>query len=658
MTLPDFCLCGFCAPKASLSDDVPHAFRGLRKDLDADWEKRNTVFLHKDADPIPPRNSQAGQAVFAPKKCMKLGICVCSRNPKGQQAELFNHKFKSFLRAVFKKGSVAKRQLDANVVVLKFQQHPFSEHKPLYYHLGYCNCKTWLFTLLRMAIDSRPSPKPTLIPLRLADATEGISSLLDIVNVGIHEFTKFDLTVAWACQVAYLSQGSHLLFDPDDMRPHKVFVEEPMESSSDGTPSDGLKFLWRGYEEEKPQPKRRRTTASGKGPGQTKRPKSDHGDSGRKRAPQPGLEPEHQPTTDDAMDEASFERSKAEILNRSGNRYHLDAEDDGYEPSLAGSPGRDADDDISSDALGGDDFGSELSENSGDDVTDDLLKQAARLLDQAEADLMLGPSDANAMLDHPEVLPEVCAATDMDHKAGAQDTGHVEPKRLDFDVALDGATAADAPASEVAVGPPGSPSIGAGNVPATGPSAQSPHHGNQGELSDVSISPLRGDALLRFHGLDSESGSESSSNSSSDGGSSCSSSSSSSSSSKPNIPNTDVVGERVPDIRFDFTNGSLRWNEKSQNLVAHCAHHSNNCRRTRTTKASTGKSQGRPCGLLCAWLERAGDYDTAQEHSAQCHPTLEQRQEARRKLFAMPKGKAFADMYERPRRQDEDSEPK
>lgn len=135
--------------------------------------------------------------------------------------------------------------------------------------------------------------------------------------------------------------------------------------------------------------------------------------------------------------------------------------------------------------------------------------------------------------------------------------------------------------------------------------------------------------------------------------------------SQPPEPAPGLVREpragKIADDRWDVEpNGSVRYNFRAENLVAHCSYHSGNCRRTRTVRAPTtfkNPGQGRPLGLLCAWLERAREYATAKEHSADCRPTLQQRVEARQRFEASEDAKAWADRFERAPDGGEEREP-
>ena len=134
------------------------------------------------------------------------------------------------------------------------------------------------------------------------------------------------------------------------------------------------------------------------------------------------------------------------------------------------------------------------------------------------------------------------------------------------------------------------------------------------------------------------------------------------------VPAEDVDSAAAPkaaktaDDRWEFPpHGSVRYNFKASNLVAHCTFHSDNCRRSRTTKAHVNASrfpgQGRPMGNLIAWLDQADKFATAKEHSSQCKPTLQERREARQKLNSSPEAMSWAAKYERQPRANEEDEP-
>ena len=111
--------------------------------------------------------------------------------------------------------------------------------------------------------------------------------------------------------------------------------------------------------------------------------------------------------------------------------------------------------------------------------------------------------------------------------------------------------------------------------------------------------------------------------------------------------------------------GKLRYYRHEKHVIAVCSnpeHH--DCRMTRTLEepprvgkpGSKSAGQGRPLGLMLAWLQKQFDYSTQQAHLKSCKPDLESRQEARRELRGMPRGEAFL-AYERALRPGESEEP-
>ena len=109
--------------------------------------------------------------------------------------------------------------------------------------------------------------------------------------------------------------------------------------------------------------------------------------------------------------------------------------------------------------------------------------------------------------------------------------------------------------------------------------------------------------------------------------------------------------------------GSLRWLPHGKQLVAVCGYDKHiDCRRVRTTQAAprpttaARKGQGRPVGHLVAWLRRQTSFETQQGHRHYFSATRQQRRDARQVFYNMPGGREFADAYERPRREDEESD--
>ena len=157
--------------------------------------------------------------------------------------------------------------------------------------------------------------------------------------------------------------------------------------------------------------------------------------------------------------------------------------------------------------------------------------------------------------------------------------------------------------------------------------------------------------------------SSSSSGSTSDSSSSSSSSEAEHDAAPPTVKPEDNAGARADrdaDVRIEVNeHGSIRFNIKSENLVAHCIYHSGNCRKSRTSRPSArgNSAQGRPLGLLTAWLEDAANYPDAKSHSSGSAPNLSARQLGRAKFKLLSGSDRFL-AYERTRREGEPEEPK
>ena len=108
--------------------------------------------------------------------------------------------------------------------------------------------------------------------------------------------------------------------------------------------------------------------------------------------------------------------------------------------------------------------------------------------------------------------------------------------------------------------------------------------------------------------------------------------------------------------------GSIRFNKKLQILVAHCAcreRHGAHCKKQRTLAPGRG-GQGRPLGLLAAWLRDGPNQESQYMHSHWSVPglTLAKRQAARQDFLASC-GAPAAELAskERPKVGHEGSEP-
>ena len=113
--------------------------------------------------------------------------------------------------------------------------------------------------------------------------------------------------------------------------------------------------------------------------------------------------------------------------------------------------------------------------------------------------------------------------------------------------------------------------------------------------------------------------------------------------------------------RFDVPGfGHLRFNSSNKFLRAHCQEpgHGSTCLRRRTClESDRSPGQGRPAGMLLAWLALGADVATKEEHM-KLTPSFEKRSAARQAFEATPGASAFSEMAERPRREGEPAEPR
>jgi hypothetical protein len=97
--------------------------------------------------------------------------------------------------------------------------------------------------------------------------------------------------------------------------------------------------------------------------------------------------------------------------------------------------------------------------------------------------------------------------------------------------------------------------------------------------------------------------------------------------------------------------GEIRYNAKFCHMVAHCnvAGHGKTCKKQRTTTAAKNHDlsvdgQGRPLGLLSAWLKDGRNHVSQFEHSRFSAPALilASRKEARRECMLLPRAVELA----------------
>ena len=116
----------------------------------------------------------------------------------------------------------------------------------------------------------------------------------------------------------------------------------------------------------------------------------------------------------------------------------------------------------------------------------------------------------------------------------------------------------------------------------------------------------------------------------------------------------------IPELVLDLGPGlgSVHYNVSGQYFRAHCPCHGDECRRQRTARESeTGRAgQGRPIGLLVAWLQSAHAADSKEQHVRMKVAGLSARQEARRFFLGLPGSTDLTDR-EREKKPGEPDEP-
>ncbi|CAK9110162.1 unnamed protein product [Durusdinium trenchii] len=164
-------------------------------------------------------------------------MCVCEQ--EGRAALLFWQKLSSVFRKIFKKKTPERAKLDAGLIVLHCQ----SEKEQLFYHMGYCNLKTYHFTVLAMQPRGEIThiEKQRVQPLCLSEGDDIYNS----IKVAVHCFSDFDLNKRWTIHIRPLVLSSQRFFNLSHMFPHHVDVL--METGA--LPA----FMWEGWDEERPQ---------------------------------------------------------------------------------------------------------------------------------------------------------------------------------------------------------------------------------------------------------------------------------------------------------------------------------------------------------------------------------------------------------------------
>ena len=606
---------------------------GMFQKLGAHWGKVNEPYLNQSLEEIPGRSSSVGKTVFAASRCMKLGLCVCGKNPSGCKADLFHSKLVSKMKVFFAKGSIARQRLETNLVVFKFhclqadrEEHSASLGPTLYFSLGYINMKLWLFSLMQMVVDDRSVRSPDLLPLRLPNLVERGGSGAPLADVALHVFaTTFDLDLEIDCKVCYLVRSNEMLGTPQKpMLPHHMEINTSQQMDL---------FVWRGFELEKPKPKARPRKPKAPGPDPKPRPRRPR-PRPQDSAPQPSMERSDQECNDETdamslnevdMATQAMPEVPLEEAFRNGvveGEYDWDALSScSYQPSVVAP---DCPEHVS-----------DPSDGSGDDVQDSRLQEAAAFLDEAEAELGLEVADPS------------------DRKDREQYLSSEEVANLDFSAWWDDGLPGDAFLSEKARQESGDSDSQSANP------------------SDVSVSSLSTLAEKSFDGSESRSGESVCSELVLDCVPLAAGTPSPAKKRRPNLTLLEDEAEEVqlegavreraavlaPDDRLEHIHGSIRYNHRTKNLVSHCTVHGGLCRRTRTTEAGRRGSQGRPIGELAAWLEAAANYRSAREHSNDCAPSVAERQASRARIEPTAEGRSFSNRWERERRDGEGPEP-
>lgn len=119
---------------------------------------------------------------------------------------------------------------------------------------------------------------------------------------------------------------------------------------------------------------------------------------------------------------------------------------------------------------------------------------------------------------------------------------------------------------------------------------------------------------------------------------------------------------KAADMEVELPNGFLRYYKATQVVVAHCAYHGEKaCRLTRLMrghKSALRAGQGRPVGLMLAWLADQHNHDANHDHVHMALPSFDSRAAERAAAAAGGNAQLLALMAEeRPTREDEDQEP-
>jgi hypothetical protein len=615
--------------------------KGMKMQLGFSWAAKHRMILHRDSPPLakPP------PGMWHRKRCHYFGVCVCSG--QGRLAHHFQERFVVFMKHFFvsekKKKSASRILLEDAFIVFKFTSaspvsdspapgvveetsqmmdagpadmpaaapqdpgcmEPGHASQDLWCHAGYFNFSSWMFTAMKLHpfdvdddLDGEMGQSRIQHLRVVTESMQKPNGLFEFCILWFLRHVAFELE--WSVQVHVLLSDSQPLAN-SEMAPDSLEVQD--------FPSIPVFRFWKGsaaedqYQREKDAKERakaenrnRRSQAAANQPAQDRPPRDRGRGQGRARA--------------------------ARGRGRGAGRQRA-------EPVVA------VFDDV--DVVGPAALASE-EESGASEKEDDAVSNYDPNDGTSDEDAGEDPAAIDMFLD---MLAEQVPAPDDD----VPFPGVLPPF------------------------PPPSPLLD--NLDEDMPGVE----GNNGD--QVS------DAIDNTVGGDDNSGSVDSSSSNSSSSGSSSGSSDSSDSDGHSGPGSDdggadgnagpvpvrrhLKGPRQPgmqEVVFEVPGlGTLRFNVMNRTICAHCTcpNHFPDCRKQRTvcatrTAAAARAGQGRPIGLLAAWLHDSHAHATNTLHSKAPIATFEARAAARELFNALPGASEFA-FYERPRSPAEGDEP-
>ena len=274
----------FIAPQDALSSNSRTADLQLAA-CESRWHAEHAVVEHDKQTPIVVDKNK----LFKEKECLKLGICVCSRQKHVKMHKALLRSMKAYFTKENKVASPQLRLLEDWCVVLQLSGTVGNIDKEVYLHVGAANFRTWEFFCLRLEEFEHDESTLTLRVCGL-EATESLEVL------SLLQFLVGWFDPAKPCSVHFLqvvSDGRPL--PADLMKPEFVDVkalQEPHEFWSGDQPAQGRKrrrvAARRGPRIQRPREERAAPAANAEqdddGPEQDEAEEgssdSDHGDAG------------------------------------------------------------------------------------------------------------------------------------------------------------------------------------------------------------------------------------------------------------------------------------------------------------------------------------------------------------------------------------------